>query len=111
MPWVRPYIRSDGTPVRGHSRWAPGAKRETMIFGVVALVVVGLSQRNGSAEGEGIQQPQSTVRYPIRFDNGPATRAPQPHPTVSYPIQFDSGPAARAPQPRPTVSYPIRWER
>jgi hypothetical protein len=81
-----------------------------MIFGVVALVVVGLSHRNGSAEGEGIQQ-QSTVRYPIRFDNGPATRAPQPHPTVSYPIQFDSGPTSRAPQPRPTVSYPIRWER
>ncbi|MEU8654192.1 hypothetical protein [Streptomyces sp. NPDC048737] len=82
-----------------------------MIFGVVALVVVGLSHSNGSAQGEDTQRPQSTVRYPIRFDNGPGAQAPQPRPTVSYPIRFDSGPAARAPQPRPTVSYPIRFER
>ena len=88
MPWVRPYVRSDGTPVRGHSRWAPGAKRETMVFGLVALAVVGLGNSNVSAGAEG---------------------APQPHPTVQYPIQFDSAPAA--PEPRPTVSYPIRWER
>lgn len=28
MPWVRPYVRSDGTPVRGHSRWAAGGGGE-----------------------------------------------------------------------------------
>jgi hypothetical protein len=89
MPWVRPYVRSDGTPVRGHSRWAPGARRETMLFGVVALVVVGLGNSNASAGGEGTPRPQSTVQYPIRFDNAPAARAPKPRPTVSYPIRWE----------------------
>ncbi len=90
MPLVRSYVRSDGTPVRSHWRWAPGAKRETMIFGVVALAVVGLGNGNVSA-GSG--------------------ETPRPKTTVQYPIRFDDVPTARAPQPRPTVSYPIRWER
>ncbi|MFE1029989.1 hypothetical protein ACFW5I_36585 [Streptomyces sp. NPDC058818] len=61
-----------------------------MIFGVVALAVVGLGNSNVSAGEDG---------------------TPQPKPTVQYPIRFDHAPAARAPQPRPTVSYPIRWQR
>ncbi|MGC0407368.1 hypothetical protein RKD31_000611 [Streptomyces sp. SAI-163] len=96
MPWVRLYVRSDGMPVRGHSRWAPGAKREKMIFAVVALALalalalVGLGNSNVS-RGEG--------------------STPRPQTTVHYPIRWDHAPAARAPQPRPTVSYAIRWER
>lgn len=89
MPWVRPYVRSDGTPVRGYWRWAPGAKRETMIFGVVALAVVGLGNGNVSAGGGGTPRPQPTVSYPIRFDNAPAKPAPKPRPTVSYPIRWE----------------------
>jgi hypothetical protein len=89
MPWVRSYVRSDGTQVRGHSRWAPGARREVMIFSVVALAVVGLGNGNVSAGGEGTPRPQSTVRYPIRFDNAPARPAPKPRPTVSYPIRWE----------------------
>lgn len=89
MPWVRPYVRSDGTQVRGHSRWAPGAKRETMIFGVVALAVVGLGNSNVSAGSGGTPRPQSTVQYPIRFDDVPTARAPKPRPTVSYPIRWE----------------------
>lgn len=92
MPLVRSYVRSDGTPVRSHWRWAPGAKRETMIFGVVALAVVGLGNGNGNVSAGSGETP------------GPRT-------TVQYPIRFDDVPTARAPQPRPTVSYPIRWER
>lgn len=89
MPWVRPYVRFDGTPVRGHSRWASGAKRETMIFAVVALAVVGLGNSN-SATGEGdTPRPQSTVQYPIRFDHAPAAQAPPPRPTVSYPTRWE----------------------
>lgn len=89
MPWVRPYVRSDGTPVRGHSRWAPGARREVTIFGVVALAVVALGNGNVSAPGEGVPRPQSTVRYPIRFDDGPPARLQKPQPTVSYPIRWE----------------------
>ncbi|QER90585.1 hypothetical protein F3L20_33735 (plasmid) [Streptomyces tendae] len=89
MPWVRPYVRSDGTPVRGHSRWAPGARRELTIFGVVALAVVGLGNGNGSAGGERVPRPQSTVQYPIRFDDVPAARVSKPRPTVSYPIRWE----------------------
>ncbi len=90
MPRVRSYVRSDGTPVRAHSRWAPGARRETMIFSVVALAVIGLGNSNIST-GDG--------------------KTPRPQTTVEYPIRFGDAPMARAPQPRPTVSYPIRWER
>ncbi|GAA2698638.1 hypothetical protein GCM10010348_71420 [Streptomyces anthocyanicus] len=67
MPWVRSYVRSDGTPVRGHSRWAPGAKREAMILGVVAVAVVGLGNSNVST-GEGAPRPETTVQYPIRWE-------------------------------------------
>ncbi|MEU6571981.1 hypothetical protein [Streptomyces parvulus] len=88
MPWVRPYVRSDGTPVRGHSRWAPGARREMMIFSVVALAVVGLGNSNISAGDGKTPRPQTTVQYPIRFEGAPAKRAPQPRPTVSYPIRW-----------------------
>ncbi len=42
MPWVRSYVRSDGRRVRGHSWWAPGARRELMILAEAALAAVGL---------------------------------------------------------------------
>lgn len=90
MPWVRPYVRSDGTPVRGHSRWAPGARREMTIFGAVALAVVALG--NGGS-------------------TGPGEEAPRPQPTTQYPVRFDDVPPVRVQKPQPTVSYPIRWER
>lgn len=87
MPWVRDYVRSDGTPVRGYSRWAPGARREMGILAIVALAVVGIGD-TGTGPGSGIgPRPQSTVQYPIRFDT-PATRTPHPRPTVSYPIPW-----------------------
>jgi hypothetical protein len=89
MPWVRPYVRSDGTPVRGHARWAPGARRETMIFAVVALAVFGLGNSDISTGERSTPRPRSTVQYPIRWDHAPAARAPQPRPTVSYPIRWE----------------------
>lgn len=61
-----------------------------MIFSVVALAVIGLGNTN------------------ISTDDG---KAPRPQSTVEYPIRFEDAPVARAPQPRPTVSYSIRWER
>ncbi|RMB79499.1 hypothetical protein CTZ28_45270 [Streptomyces shenzhenensis] len=89
MPWIRPYVRSDGTPVRGHSRWAPGARREMTIFALVALAAVGLGNGNATAGGGQSPSPRSTVKYPIRFDTVPAPRV-EPQPTVSYPIRFPS---------------------
>ncbi len=96
MPLVRSYVRSGGTRVRAHSRWAPGARRETMIFGVVASAVVGLGNGNGTGNGN------------VSAGEG---ETPRPQTTVWYPIRFDDVPAVRVPQPRPAVSYPIRWER
>ncbi len=94
MPWVRPYVRSDGTPVRGHSRRAPGARREMTIFALFALAVVGFGNGHASADGAGDKRgpgPRSTVHYPIKFDTTPTwKRRPQPTPTVSYPIKFPS---------------------
>lgn len=60
-----------------------------MIFGVVVLAVVGFGNGNVSADGTSAPQPQSTVKYPIRFDDVPAVKAPEPRPTVSYPIRWE----------------------
>ncbi len=89
MPWVRPYVRSDGTPVRGHSRWAPGARREMTILAVVALAVVGMGGGGAAGAGSGTTpRPQSTVRYPIKF-NTTTTVKQRPQPAVSYPIPWE----------------------
>lgn len=89
MPWIRDYVRSDATPVRGHSRWPAGARREMTIFAGFALAVVTLGNGNVSAgSGDGAPWSQSTVQYPIRFDNTPPPRIVQPRPTVSYPVRF-----------------------
>ncbi|MFF9273362.1 hypothetical protein [Streptomyces rochei] len=60
-----------------------------MIFSVVALAVVGLGNSNISTGDGSTPRPQTTVQYPIRFDDAPAVRAPQPRPTVSYPIRWE----------------------
>ncbi|MFD0224424.1 hypothetical protein ACWGPD_15405 [Streptomyces hirsutus] len=60
-----------------------------MIFGVVALAVVGLDNSNISTGSGKTPRPQTKVQYPVRFDNVPAARAPQPRPTVSYPIRWE----------------------
>ena len=88
MPWVRSYVRSDGN----RSVDIPGGLRARdgkLIFSVVAIAVVGLGNGNVSAGGEGTPRPQSTVQYPIRFDNAPARPTPKPRPTVSYPIRWE----------------------
>lgn len=113
MPIVRPYVRSDGRPVRGHLRWAPGARRELTVFASIAVAVVGFGHSNGTAggttspawkPGEG---PAATS--PLRFDQSSGRAAPGrsvPRPTVSYPIEFPT-PTSRPAPPTPTVSYPI----
>lgn len=106
MPFVRPYVRSDGTPVRGHSRWAPGARREMTIFALFGLAVLGfghISPTNASNT-----EPRPSATYPIRFDHHAdrTSRSAMPRPTASYPIKFDT-PERRKSAPRPTVSYSI----
>lgn len=92
MPWIRPYVRSDGTAVKGHSRWAAGARREMTIFGLFALAVVGFGHSTtASTDGPGaVPRPQSTVHYPIHFDTTATLPNTRPQPTVSYPIRFPS---------------------
>ncbi|MFD9285356.1 hypothetical protein ACFWD7_50585 [Streptomyces mirabilis] len=108
MPFVRSYVRSDGTPVRGHSRWAPGARREMTVFAAFGLAVLGFGH-GPATDGTHPGSPTPSVTYPIRFGNGTHNGAPHvavPHPTVSYPIKFDT-PAPRTGAPTPSVSYPI----
>lgn len=109
MPYVREYVRSDGTRVRGYSRWAPGARGEMTLLAVVAVAVIGMGGGTtpaGSAEG-GATRPQPAVKYPIRFEETTAGRAGvRPQPNVSYPVRFDT-PTRKPVVPRPTVSYPI----
>ena len=84
MPFVRPYVRSDGTSVRGHTRWAPGARREMPIVAVFGLAVLGFG--NPSTQD--------------------VTDSPAPTPSVSYPIHFDTPTPPKA-MPTPSVSYPV----
>lgn len=58
------------------------------ILAVVALAVVGMGS-GGSSTGSGTTpRPQSTVRYPIKF-NSTTTVQQHPQPTVSYPIPWE----------------------
>ncbi|ANP51401.1 hypothetical protein J2Z21_002800 [Streptomyces griseochromogenes] len=108
MPFVRPYVRADGTQVRGHVRWAPGARREMTILAVFGLVVLGFGHAGGRNENGAGPQPRPTVSYPIRFDQitPHAPRGAEPRPTVSYPVKFGT-PMQRKAAPTPSVSYPI----
>ncbi len=94
MPWVRPYTRADGTQVRGHSRWAPGARRE---MSLLAMFVAAVAVLGNGTPGPGT-------------DSG-ADRLPRPKSTTVYPIRFPGTRSMPAPRPKPTVSYPIRWDR
>lgn len=107
MPFVRPYVRSDGTPVRGHSRWAPGARREMTIVAIFGLAVLGFGNAQ-TGTGTNSPQPNPSGTYPIRFEHSTndAPRTAVPRPTVSYPVRFDT-PAAQRAVPTPDVSYPI----
>ncbi|GAB1340791.1 hypothetical protein ACE1SV_73810 [Streptomyces sp. E-15] len=96
MVQVREYERADGTKVRAHSRWYPGARREMTIVAVIALVVLGFGNSgsgSGSADGGGGDK-----------------RLPRPQRTGVYPVHFP-GWKKPAPRPTPTVSYPIPWKR
>lgn len=92
MPWVNKYERSDGTPVRGYFRWAPGARRDVAILAVVALAAIGMSNGTGGTDGGNGRSPQplTTVQYPIKFEKS-TTKVKRPQPTVSYPIPWASG--------------------
>ena len=91
---VGEYERADGTKVRAHSRWHPGARQELTIFAVISLVVVGFGSSSGGSAG----------------GTGSGERLPRPQQTGVYPVHFP-GWDKPVPRPTPTVSYPIRWDR
>ncbi|MET9483523.1 hypothetical protein [Streptomyces sp. NPDC006638] len=110
MPYIARFVKADGTVVRGHYRWAAGARHEMAILAVAvaAIAVIG----NGNVSSKGGQghtpRPQKTGSYPITFaDKGRAVK-PRPQKSVTYPIRFPK--VERKPVPRPSVVYPIRFE-
>ncbi|MET7746018.1 hypothetical protein [Streptomyces sp. NPDC005385] len=107
MPLIEKYVKSDGTVVRSHYRWAPGARREMTIITAVALAAMAFGHNGGPAVQD-TEPRKAPGQYPVLFseNSGHAPRGAEPHPTVSYPIKFDS-PKAQVKQPAPTVSYPI----
>uniref|UniRef100_A0A8D4BEH7 Uncharacterized protein n=1 Tax=Streptomyces pratensis (strain ATCC 33331 / IAF-45CD) TaxID=591167 RepID=A0A8D4BEH7_STRFA len=114
MPWVRLYVRRDGTKVQGHSRWAAGGRREMSTVVMVGLAVVVLGNPANSDSGSGATpRPAPTAVYPVTFPKTERTSStPRPQPTVSYPIRFpQASKAAARPRPRSTVTYPIPWDR
>ena len=112
MPWVRPYVRSDGTKVKGYSRWAAGGRREMSIVVMVGLAVAVLGNPS-SADGTGNSpRPTPGAVYPVQFPREKRPSRPRPEPTVSYPIKFpETRKAPARPAAQPTVKYPIPWDR
>ena len=83
------------------SRWAPGARREVTLFVAIGFAVLVIGNASTATEGDG-KSPDSSVTYPIRFENS-TSGAPQtaaPRPTVSYPVKLDM-PALRRSAPTP----------
>ncbi|GAA3280210.1 hypothetical protein ACFXB4_24060 [Streptomyces lavendulae] len=93
MPWINGYVRSDGTPVKGHVRLPAGARRETTLLGL--FVIGGLILGNG------------TTTAGAGTGTGTGTELPRPQPTVVYPIKWPAWEKQTQPRPTPTVSYPI----
>ncbi|MFD6297229.1 hypothetical protein ACFWFU_20710 [Streptomyces sp. NPDC060235] len=100
-------MKSDGTVVRSHYRWAAGARREMTIVAAVAVAVVAFGHNGGQAAQDSKPQ-KAPGQYPVLFseNSGRSPRGSEPRPTVSYPIKFDS-PKVKVKRPAPTVSYPI----
>ncbi|MFB7148799.1 MULTISPECIES: hypothetical protein [Streptomyces] len=95
MPWINDYVRSDGTPVKGHSRLPAGARRETALLGLIVAGVIVFGNGTttagaGAGSGQELPRPESTVVYPIKWPAWENHQAPLPQPTVSYPIVFPS---------------------
>ena len=66
MPYIDGYTKQDGTQVREHHRWAPGARREMTALAVTALLVWGagsgqLTVEMAGAEGPAAAQPGSAA--------------------------------------------------
>lgn len=90
MVWVRPYVRRDGTQVKGHSRWAPGARQNMAVIVLVGFVLLAGGNGSPSTGPDGKPYPKPTPGvYPVKFPEGDKPR-PLPKPTVSYPIRFPS---------------------
>ncbi|MFK0197776.1 hypothetical protein [Streptomyces lavendulae] len=91
MPWINGYVRSDGTPVKGHVRLPAGARRETTLLGLFVtggLILGNGTTTAGAGTGTELPRPQPTVVYPIKWPAREKQTQPRPTPTVSYPIVF-----------------------
>lgn len=115
MPFIDEYVKADGTRVRSHYRWPPGARRQLAILVGVAAAVLVMSESGGAAgnsDGTPRQPRPMTTTYPIQWEGMEEQAARSaPKPTVSYPIRFPGMERKARPVPKPTVSYPIPWVR
>ncbi|OEV10901.1 hypothetical protein [Streptomyces nanshensis] len=110
MPYIEDYVRADGTRVRGHYRWAAGARHEMALFAVAAMTIIGIGNgaTSTAADSQQPQRPEKTATYPIRFsDSGQAVK-PQSQKPATYPIRFPK--AERKPATQRSVSYPIHFQ-
>ncbi|MFJ2561295.1 MULTISPECIES: hypothetical protein [unclassified Streptomyces] len=98
MVAVREYERADGTKVRSHTRWHPGARNEMFKAAVFVVAVIAIGGGTGGNGKTGTASTEGSVK------------SPKPVSTAVYPVHFP-GWDKPGPRPSPTVSYPIRWDR
>ncbi len=57
MPQIAQYTKKDGTEVRAHDRWAPGARTQLASLIVVGMVVLGAGNGQVEIEKAGEREP------------------------------------------------------
>jgi hypothetical protein len=62
VPRIAQYTKKDGTEVRAHDRWAPGARTQLASLIVVGMVVVGAG--NGQVKIEKVGSGESGADRP-----------------------------------------------
>ncbi|MFD7015767.1 hypothetical protein [Streptomyces sp. NPDC059928] len=101
---VRPYVKADGTEVRGHIRRLPDLAGPTgggLLLAVAVVLIVGFGGHakpdavpgSGAFPGAGSSyKPESATVYPIKWPAGDKQQdAQKPRPGATYPIPWAKG--------------------
>jgi hypothetical protein len=73
VPWIDPYVKRDGTQVRGYHRSAPGGRGAVAVLAL--LVVAGIGSGNVTVDkGDGKAPVPKAVVYSVEHQPAPGQR-------------------------------------
>lgn len=118
VPFVRAYVKKDGTAVSAHTRSSAGARKELARAACCVAVVLAFGAQGAEGGSGGYVQPDAGARVSesVREGGSPsqggaqATRArPGPAEGPGERAGASTTPGSGVPMPRSTVVYPIKW--